>query len=728
MKKNIWHSQIIKGIVLSLIFLPLSLSPAWAQVTVYEVIKTVTPYEDITGGTVIDLQGNVGNDLSKVLFDADGNANFNAAEQVTAFPIGFDFGYNGYTMKYFLLTGDGAIMLYADKVVSTSAHVVGLASPAYAFAGDNCQNSFGVVAREGAFGYNDTEISYKLEGEAGNRVLTIQYKNLGWRSTSWDVNEIAKVQLQYRLFEATGNIEMKLNNWKPFEGVDCGKGNWVIAGLNGDGKSRNWMFLKDYDAADYGPNADWGYYKVEMIDYNHDSYPEDGTTWTFVAPTLCQTPTLAPADVALTSTTTGISGTFTKGNGDHQLVLVGTNATLKAGPIDKTKYNVGDKIGGATVAAITEEGTFQTADNLLASTTYYIHVYTFNDLCSNGPLYNATPATASIITKPAAPMSISVSDIDKNSFKVSTVANGNYPVLLAITDVQGIYTYTSGAQDWLEAGNFGTPTGNYAVGDEISGGGKVIFNGTPNGSIALDELQTGTTYYLRAWSGDGNGSYSSKVVDLAVATAAELPWSVAIDEKVGYNASLPGWKKYNSDTWGSDPDYSHYLFADITLSGQTGTTWIETPYIYMGQYGTAMITSLGGSQGAGFMAGDWTLAEGDKIRFQLTKDEVKYTDVITITGAQIEKLTRSALTPVDTTFTEMAGEKVRLRVLVERTSAGQFRLGPINLTAVPAPTENISNVNIDEMSAQQVYTLQGIYTSKPRKGLYIRNGKKVIIK
>ena len=700
---------------------------AGAQVTVYEVVKTVSPYTDITGGTVIDLQGNVGKDLSKVLFDADGNANFTAADEVTAFPIGFDLSYNGFTMKYFLLTGDAAILLYEDQVVSTDVHVTGMASPAYAFAGENVKNAFGVSARQGAYGYDDTEISYKLEGEPGNRVLVIQYKNLGWQSCAWDVEDMAKVQLQYRLYEATGNIEMKLSGWKPYEGVDVGKGNWIIAGINGDGNSRNWMFLKDYDAADYGPNADWGYYKVEMITYDHDNYPADGTTWTFEAPTMCQTPTTAPTDLQLTSTSTAVGGTFTKGNGDHQLVLISTNSQLKAYPVKQKKYNVGDKIGGATVVAITEDGTFQTADNLTPSTTYYVFVYTLNDLCSNGPLYNSTMAKASIITKPAAPKSITVTDIDKNTFKVGVEANATYPVLLAITDEQGIFTYTSGAQEWQEYGTFGMPAGNYNVGDNISGGGKVIFSGTPNGSIALDDLQTGTAYYLRAWSADGNGNYSSLVADKAVVTAAELPWSLNIDEKVGYQATLPGWTKDNDDNWSSDPDYNHYLVTDVVLAGETGSSWIETPYIYMGTRGTTLTTSIGGSQGAGFMAGDWTLAEGDKIRFQLTEDDVKFTDVLTITSADVEKLTRGQLTPVEVTFAEMAGQKVRLRILVERTSAGEFRLGNITLTA-NGDTEGVSHMDANSQNRHATYSLHGIPTDRPSKGLYVRDGKKVIIK
>ena len=63
--------------------------------------------------------------------------------------------------------------------------------------------------------------------------------------------------------------------------------------------------------------------------------------------------------------------------------------------------------------------------------------------------------------------------------------------------------------------NFGTPSGTYSVGDNISGGGTVIFNGPEGtGSYVHSSLSGNTTYYYKAWSVN-SGSYSTGLTDNA---------------------------------------------------------------------------------------------------------------------------------------------------------------------------------------------------------------------
>ena len=40
----------------------------------------------------------------------------------------------------------------------------------------------------------------------------------------------------------------------------------------------------------------------------------------------------------------------------------------------------------------------------------------------------------------------------------------------------------------------------------------------------------------------------------------------------------------------------------------------------------------------------------------------------------------------------------------------------------------ISNVGVNEDNSGDYYTLQGVKVAQPQKGIYIQNGKKVIIK
>lgn len=643
-----------------------------AQVIAYDVLTTTTAYEDISGGTVIDLQGYVGTDLSKVLFDNDGNANFNDADDVAAFPIGFDFDYDGKTMKYFVLTGDGAVLLSQTKTVSTDVHTTG--TPANSLTTDQSKDMFGAMIREGHYGLPDTEISYKLEGADGSRVLVIQYKNIGLQSNSYSVEtEMAKAQIQYRLFEATGNIEMKVSGFKPYDGVPTGNYNWMRIGIVGD--PGDFLFLTQYDA-----NGSNNLSQNNIsVDYSAESYPADGTTWTFLAPEPCVTPAVAPSALTLSSTTTQLSGSFTAGSSDHYLVLASQGSTLTAAPADKTKYSVGQELGNAVVVAIVGDGNeFVTPDNWqpAAATQYYVFVYGFNSLCSAGPLYNATPAVASIVTKPAAPTAIATSHYGLNTLTLNVTSNGSSPVLVAITSEQG----TDRWGEYVESGVFGEPTGSYAVGDEIEGGGKVVFAGMPDGPVEVNGLVAGRPYYLRAWSSDGNGGYSSEYVETIAVTVAVLPWTAAMDEKIGYEAMLPGWAKNDPFEWSSEP--GEYIYSNITYiedEEKGAISWIETPSIQLGETGTKLKVNIGGSARAGWSQGDWTLGDNDKIVFQLTKDGEQYVDVLTIDNSNAATLSRGDLTAFTAVFSEMAGETVRMRIYIQRFSQGQTRIGKISL-------------------------------------------------
>ena len=90
---------------------------ASAQMFSWEVKTTTSAYEEITNGIVADHGDYTGTDFKKLLLDADGNQNFIAAEDVNAFPIGFDLSYNGKTMKYFLIGTDGEILLSDVKTI-----------------------------------------------------------------------------------------------------------------------------------------------------------------------------------------------------------------------------------------------------------------------------------------------------------------------------------------------------------------------------------------------------------------------------------------------------------------------------------------------------------------------------------------------------------------------------------------------------------------------------------
>ncbi len=643
--------------------------------------------------TVIDLQGTSGTDFSGLMIDAEGNLEFNDVVDAKAFPIGFDFAYNSQVMKYFLIGTNGMIQLSPTETASTVVHKNNVT--VFTDAGNH--DAFGLVMRQGTYGYEDTQISYWLEGDD---VLCIQYKNVGIQTASYmtDKTDVAKATIEYRLYQKSGNIEIKVSGFKPYDGADVGSYNFMRIGILGD--SGDFLQIQSYDGSVISADDN-------SISYGTDSYPADGTVYTFVAPEPCQTPSLAPSGLTLTSTSTQISGTFTAGSSDHYLVIASTGE-LSEGPADQTKYQVGDEIGGGKVIAIVESTEFNSNEDMTQNQDYTINVYGFNSLCSSGPLYNSTPATASIKTKPGAPDGIVFYNVSENSVTMGTSGIGQ--VLVAYTDQQAQGQW----DDYIDAGVFGEPSGNYTAGQEIEGGGKVIYYGDAGSSIDLSDLEPGKPYFFRAWSSDGNGGYSSQYAEATVVTVANVPWEMTIDEKVGYEAVLPGWAFHNSEEWNSDPDEGYlYTRANYDDSGVATTSWVETPYIKLAEGANRIKTAVAGTAGSGWMSGDWTLGEGEKIVFQLTKDDFEYIDIFTIDKNNVETLTKEEFTPFTFSFDQYAGEAVKIRVNFERLSSGENRINKLVVEQkpdMPEPT-NLTATEIVGGTVTLEWTPQGDETN-----------------
>lgn len=685
----------MKKILSLLVTAMLGVLTASAQMIAYQVTATVpgTPGEP----TVIDLQGTTGTDFSKLMLDADGNLNFNTAEDVKAFPIGFDFGYNGQTMKYFLIGTDGEIQLSPVETVSTDLHK----NFNSMFTGSDYHDAFGIILRNGFFGYDDTQISYWPEG-AG--VLCIQYKNVGLQTASWssDQKDVAKATIEYRLYQ-NGNIEMKVSGFKPFDGADVGSYNFMRIGILGD--ANDFVQIQSYDGSVISASDN-------TISYGTDNYPADGTVYTFVAPEACQTPAVAPSDVVLTSVTDKISGTFATGSADHFLVLASAEATLTEAPADKTKYTVGQQLGNAVILAIVEDGQFETPRNMTldAATNYHVFVYGFNSLCSGGPLYNATPATASIATKPSAPEALTVTATDKNSIRLSVTAAASAPVVIAMSDQPEV----NAVGQVFNTGFFATPEGDLQVGDVLnyyyalesylsdepiiySGENKVVYVGTSSDDIEITGLQAGKDYYFRAWSSDGQGGYSSEHADVGTVTSAELPWTF---ELVTYGSFDPvGWTFADSENsiWSSnernEPPY-FYTQANYATPEEPDETWMESPEIYLGNGANTLSVAIAATEIPFRFPADWTMAEGDEIAVQLTTDGITYKNILTLNKDNMPAVAadeeagveggnywqKGVFSSFTADFTEYAGQKVRLRLYVKRQSKGQVQFSGLTLT------------------------------------------------
>ena len=121
---------------------------------------------------------------------------------------------------------------------------------------------------------------------------------------------------------------------------------------------------------------------------------------TLIAPSPCVTPTAQPTAMNLTSQGTIISGSFVASSpvANGYLVVISTNATPPS-PVNTTNYAIGATIGAGYTVIDNDSNTGFSATGLTNSTLYYIYVFSFNNLCSGGPLYmNTSPLTLNIST------------------------------------------------------------------------------------------------------------------------------------------------------------------------------------------------------------------------------------------------------------------------------------------------------------------------------------------
>ena len=152
-----------------------------------------------------------------------------------------------------------------------------------------------------------------------------------------------------------------------------------------------------------------------MVDYNNAT-PDPCRSATFgeaedycitVAPAApCSPPTAQPSALNLVPSENSISGSFTAAApaADSYLVIVSTNPIAPAAPVNGTTYTIGSVYQAGYTVVDNDSNTSFNATGLTTLTTYYFYIYSFNNLCTGGPLYLGTsPLTGNTTTTAAVP-------------------------------------------------------------------------------------------------------------------------------------------------------------------------------------------------------------------------------------------------------------------------------------------------------------------------------------
>ncbi len=665
--------KLMKKRFVSLVVSLACLSAVSAQVTQSYDTKVVTDgtYTPITDGTVVTLTSE-SIDFGNVTYT---NGDKENTKQFTdqGYPIGFDFKFNNKLMNQFAISAHGFIVLGKDSVTSS------VPDPFQILTSKADDNLIGMFYRSAVGRIPTTEISYKITGEASNRELIVQFKDLQLCVDGWSGIAVRDtVQFQIHLHEATGQVEMVFNGFEP-SATTADELNWNdsfkigIRGKYGDLLTKDGSFTSDAFAV-----------KDASISWRSTSFPTDGLTYQFDAPEDCAAPSAQPTELTLATTTLGVSGSFTATDvADHYLVLISKANALATLPEAGKTYAEGDSIGDARVLSYSESTEFESGDILEGASSYYVYVLGANSFCFYGPKYNTTePLTSALTTKPLAPSSVVFADKDSTTMTLDVAANA------AGDDILIAYTTEHKKNDWnedLPGGTFGTPEGNYEVGATIDGGGTVAYVGEAKDGITVTGLTPGLLYHFAVWSRNAAGNYSSVTVEASASAAATLPWKVDLDNYAMY-ATPEGWNTNGTWTIQEDADYNKYISGKINSVDTKGTVvWLETPDVYLGEGSNRMIFDLLLYNWARFGNTVYTLDNADTVAVQVTTDGVNYTPVATYTKENpIEFVSADDALTIRTPFLEAAGKKARLRLYMRLCGT---------------PTIAVSNITIEEKKA-----------------------------
>jgi hypothetical protein len=161
----------------------------------------------------------------------------------------------------------------------------------------------------------------------------------------------------------------------------------------------------------------------------------DNLNITATASSSCTSPTAAATGILFGSVTnSSIQGSFTAASPapNGYLVVMSTNSSLTSNPVNGQTYGIGDNVGDGSVIALGNAINFS-ASTLAPSTIYYFYIFSMNNACNGGPLYNtttvlsgsaSTTAGLPFCAAPASqPTSLVFGAVTANSIQASFTAN-----------------------------------------------------------------------------------------------------------------------------------------------------------------------------------------------------------------------------------------------------------------------------------------------------------------
>ena len=619
-------------------------------ISAYTAEVTQGTYTAITGGVAMDTTGMYEEDamIEKAWYP---NAVSNGLTAEAGFPIGFDFEFNDILCNQFVIGTHGYIALGRDQVSIDASHGKWIV-----IREDDADNIIGIIPNADIVKLENTEVSYKLEGEAPNRTLVVQYDNWGVM-LGWDEESIISVDCQIRLHETTNTIELVFGE---------------VTGTTESSKGFR-MGLRGYyeDQFSIAEGEEEG--MLNFVGEPGDNAPYlgvadivNGATFTFTPPAPCVAPVEAVTDLALYATTLEIYGKFTKTTDADKYLIMLTEGACADAPVNGTFYHPLDSLGNSIVMTFDAEDTITMPwqIKLKASTEYEVSLYPANTLCTGGPLYGPV-VKGKISSKPGIAEKVDITGTELNSLTFDVVANEVNNVMVLLTDS------VRENRPYANVREFGNPQGPLAVGDIVDGLGRVVYMGPTAQGVVVEGLESSTAYYLRAISYDADFNYATEYVEDCDATVNTLPWcpNLAIEDR---NAVPAGWTAggqenffvnesdngYGDDEWNLMCNISQNPTNGALNTISFGRFLVDKrDAAFSFTYNMHIWQRFGGNQ----MYAEW--AENDTLAVQVRRDGGEFENkVVILASNNVKPEVVTDFIPVELDLTEYVNETIEIRI------------------------------------------------------------------
>lgn len=453
------------------------------------------------------------------------------------FPIGFDFIYGGQTVNQFVPTTHGAVFFGKDYVRVASDPSLALK------AGDHMGYETmvaGVVPAEEDVKAGD--ISYLTTGEAGNRVCTIQFYEITLDEKNQWGSRVGIYSYQMRLYEKDNKLEIALQ-----ENEYPAMMNKLFMGLRG-WDSTDGLFMKSANlrknglerststsgsVTDYESLISWDNWSNGMEPAN--------VCFAFTPSTDTTLPSSSPRNLTVTEEDNVLTIKCDKApDAASTVILISETPFTDADyPVDGAtfpikQFRTGDKyvttFGKATAIYYGQDENIELKySNIQAGTNYYVAAVSANGV----PMYDkAHAAVFTMSSANEAPTNVSVMPGE-----TSLTVSWECPVDAIVAMTTERLPYEEQKYPFRTTGKFGVPTVSVSEGDELEGGGKVIYVGSDN-EITVD-VPANEMVYFSLWSKEGEVISSTASTAYGV-TYASLPFEPKLEER-NYNLVPAGW-------------------------------------------------------------------------------------------------------------------------------------------------------------------------------------------